>query len=363
MSIITLPFTLRSHHIIIDGRVNGAAATFILDTGSGMCVLDEDWASGRGLRPGPGAKAVGTDSMPISLATVDSLALADTIALHDEPVALVPLGDVSARHGRAIHGTIGFPFFMKYVVEIDYAARVLRLHDPATYVPSGTGERIPIDLSMRVPVLQAEFRIRGAAIPVRLVLDLGTGGYASVLTKPFVDRHAEALASRPSTERLLGTGVGGSIRGRATTLGAMQLGTLTVPNPYVALPAGDQGFFGISWADGTLGAPVLSRTRLILDYAHQQVMVEPVTALDAPFEFDKSGLSFHADGAHFETVVIDDVAAGSPAAQAGIAVGDVLRSVDGRSVTGDSIDWVSETLSQSGTIHSLRIEHDVSLSA
>jgi hypothetical protein len=362
MSILLLPFTLRSHHVFLDARVNDVPATLVLDTGSGMCALDAEWARSLDLEHGAtNGQAVGTESMSISIARIDSLILGDAVELRDEPAALVPLRDVSARHGQVVHGTIGFGFFMKFVVEVDYASCVLRLHDPATFAYDGSGERIPIDLSKRVPMLQAALVANREIIPARLLLDLGTGGYASVLTKTFVDRHAELLTAGHCRERLIGTGVGGSAQGFVTTLDEMRLGNLRVPNPYVAIPADSRGFFGMTWVDGTLGAPVLSRTRLILDYVHQEVIIEPVGAMDAPFAIDQSGLSFRAEGPELDTVVIDEVAAGSPAARAGIAVGDILRGVNGHAISGQSIDWVAEMFTQTGAIHSLRVEHEVPL--
>ena len=356
-----LPFTLRSHHVVLEARINGVPASLILDTGSSACTLDAEWASTLGLKPGRTAQAVGTGSVNITVATMDSLLLGDAVELRDEPAALVPLGDVTARHGQVVHGTVGFGFFRKYVVEIDYASRVLRLHDPAAFAYAGTGERIPIDLSKRLPVLQAELVVDTETIPVRLALDLGTGGYACILTKPFVDQHAGPLMAGRYVERLLGTGVGGSTYGRVTALSELRLGNLRVPKPYVAIPNDSLGFFGMTWVDGSLGAPVLSRTRLILDYAHHEVIIEPVTAMDAPFSIDQSGLSFRADGRKLDTVVIDDVVVGSPAARAGIIVGDVIRSVNGRPVSGESMDWLAEMFTQPGATHSLRVEHEVPL--
>ncbi len=52
------------------------------------------------------------------------------------------------------------------------------------------------------------------------------------------------------------------------------------------MPADARGFFGMTWVDGTLGVPVLRRTRLMLDYAHEQVILEPLTGWDAPFVID-----------------------------------------------------------------------------
>jgi len=356
-----LPFRLRSHHVFLDARINGAPASLVLDTGSGMCALDATWATTVGLTPSAkDTQAVGTDNMSIALATIGSLALGDSVELRDEPAALVPLHEVSARHGQVVHGTIGYGFFMRYVVEIDYASRMLRLHDPATFVYQGDGERIPVDLSKRVPILAAELVANGTTIPVRLLLDLGTGAYASVLTKAFVDRHANALGGS-SRERLIGTGVGGSAHGRVATLDALRLGNVRVPHPSLAMPSDARGFFGITWVDGTLGAPVLSRTRLILDYPHQHVIIEPATAMDAPFAIDRSGLAFRAEGPDFATVVVDDVALGSSAARAGIAAGDVIRTIDGRPIRGESIDWLGEMFTRAGATYSLGLDREVSL--
>ena len=127
------------------------------------------------------------------------------------------------------------------------------------------------------------------------------------------------------------------------------------------MPSDARGFFGITWVDGTLGAPVLSRTRLILDYPHQHVIIEPATAMDAPFAVDRSGLAFRVEGPDFATVVVDDVAQGSAAARAGIAAGDVIRTIDGRPVRGESIDWLDEMFTRAGATYSLGLEREVSL--
>lgn len=353
---ITLPFTLRFDHILLDARINGVPATLALDTGSGACGLDADWASGLGMLPGRATQAVGVDNVAISLATIDTLHLGDHVELRNEIAALVPLRDVSAKHGRRIHGTIGFPFFMKYVVEIDYAARVIRLHDPATFVYDGPSERIPLELSMRVPLLSAELTGRnGATMPARLLLDLGTGGFGSVLTQPFADRNAESLSAGPVLDRAIGAGVGGSLHARVTMLGSLRVGDLRVPNPIVALPDDGRGFFGVSWADGTLGAPILRRTRLILDYAHAHVIMEPVEPMDAPFSYNASGVSLRANGPDLEAVVIDGVAPGSAGANAGLVAGEILCAVNTRPVSAASLEWVSDLFAQAGASHMLRV--------
>jgi hypothetical protein len=358
---LVLPFTLRFDHIILEARVNGVPATLALDSGSGACAIDADSAARLHVAPGATAQALGVGTVSVPLATIDAIHLGDggVVELRNEMAALVPLGDVSARSGRPLHGTIGYSFFMKYVVEIDYAACVIRLHDPAAFEYDGPGERVPIDLSSRLPVLQAELTARnGASLPARLLLDLGTGGYGSILTRPFAERNRDALAAGPSIERVLGTGVGGSLGGRVTVLDALRIGALRILHPVVAIPAEGRGFFGVSWADGTHGAPILRRTRLTLDYAHKQVIMEPVASLETRFPFDASGLRLVATGPELETVTIEGIAAESPGAGAGLAPGDVLVSLDGRMATGATLDAITDLLTRTGTTPTLRVRRD-----
>jgi hypothetical protein len=364
---IVVPFTLRLDHIFLDAYVNGRPATLLLDTGSSACVLDPDWAAQLSLTSARTGKARGTDSVSISLVTIDSLRIGDEVDLKSEMVALVPLSGLSAASGVPINGTIGFPFFATYVVEVDYQARVLRLYEPETFAYVGPADRIPIDLSMRLPVLDAEVVAGdGTPIPARLMLDLGTSGYGSILTRPFVVKNRGALDAVPFIERQLGTGVGGAMEGRVARLAELRVGSLRMPKPVVGMPAEAQGFFGVTWADGALGAPILRRTRVTLDYAHKQVFMEPVCPLDEPFPFDLSGLTLSAVAPALETVTIEAVAPNSAAAMVGIVAGETLRAIDGQLATGASLDVVTTLLEQPASTHTLRVaregrERDVDL--
>jgi len=150
--------------------------------------------------------------------------------------------------------------------------------------------------------------------------------------------------------------VGGSAHGRITELAALECGGLRVPHPIVALPDGGRGFFGATWADGTLGAPILRRTRLTLDYRHKQMFFEPAEPLEASFAFDASGLSQCAREPDLATVEIDHVADGSAGAKAGLVAGEALLGVDGKPVTGASLDQVAALFAREGETRSLHVE-------
>jgi len=354
---VAIPFNLRFGHVLLDARVNGRPATLVLDTGSSACTVDAEWGKEQQFLAGREAKAVGVDDVGIRLTTLESLRLGNGVELRNEVAALVPLHDFSARHGCRIHGTIGFPLFSRHVVEIDYAERVVRLHDPRSFVYDGRGERIPLDLSKRVPVLNAELvGRRHESLPARLLLDIGTGEYGAVLTKPFVDRHSSILNEPPFIEGPIGAGVGGAVYGRVTMISALRVARLTARKPIVVLSSNARGFFGVDWVDGTLGASILTRTRLILDYPHAEVIIEPLESWDAPFDYDLSGLTLSARGRAFERVTIDDITAGSPADATGFKLGDTVHSVDGRLVSGNSLDWIAERLTVPEARYAFRVE-------
>ena len=58
--------------------------------------------------------------MRVPVATLDSIRLGSLLLEH-ERVVLVPF-NASEHHGVQVHGTIGYPLFARYVVQVDYVA-------------------------------------------------------------------------------------------------------------------------------------------------------------------------------------------------------------------------------------------------
>jgi hypothetical protein len=72
------------------------------------------------------------------------------------------------------------------------------------------------------------------------------------------------------------------------------------------------GFFGVTWADGTVGAPAFSDGVVIADYSRRRIIIEQAAELRRR-EFDASGMNFRAIAPDFESVEVSHVVAGSPA--------------------------------------------------
>jgi S1-C subfamily serine protease len=106
-------------------------------------------------------------------------------------------------------------------------------------------------------------------------------------------------------------------------------------------------------ADGTVGAPVFRRTRMILDYARSRVIFEPGPGFADAYDGDLSGMILAA--APGGAVTVDYVIASSPAEQAGIAPGDDVLAVDGRPARADELDQIREAFARVGVQHRLTL--------
>lgn len=334
--IAEISFVLSGDHVMLQASVNGHAGWLALDTGSSTSSLDAEWAdTAAHVRVvATGGQVNGSATVRASTGEADSIRVGG-VELGPTRVALIPLGPVERARGSHLHGTIGYDFLRRYVVEIDYAAQRLRLYDPARWTYHGGGVEVPVSTQLRIPVVQATITPAGGEpIPARLVLDLGSANFAVRLVAPFVAAHG--LAGMTGIDAPVGTGVGGMVVGRVARLESASLGSLRIAAPTVGMALRPEGFFGTTVVDGTLGAPIFRRTTMIVDYPHSRVIFEAGPGFDAPYEADMSGMSLV--GAPGGPVTVSYVVAGSPAAQAGIATGDELVAVDGAPARSEDFD-------------------------
>jgi hypothetical protein len=171
-----------------------------------------------------------------------------------------------------LDGIFGRGFFSSFVVEIDYAARLINLYDPQSYKYTGSGESIPLEKDSTYIYVRAQIKASGRPpVTARLAVDTG-GGAALTLNKQFAEEHkllppAEKLT--PTNEcGLSGWAEGTSYEG---TLEALQLGAVKFPNTLTFFRKNPVG----NGYDGLLGAPTLRNFKVIFDYSRSRMIIEP----------------------------------------------------------------------------------------
>jgi hypothetical protein len=281
-------FQLADGLIYVQAGLNGSMPLWMmLDTGSSVTVFDESISRtlgvlfvGEGNAYGPGQ---GSAQM-LKFASHTTLMFGGE-ELGDQTVATLPLEWFSREVGRRTDGFLGSNLFRNYVVEIDYANQVLRLHDPATYSYSGSGQRLPIQFIWdNIPSVRAEVVAQdGTAITGVFLVDSGATT-AVWLTKAFTEAHPEFLSEHETIEVPNVVAVGGELSARLGRLSAVRLGGFLVSMPLTQFSQNTSGIFATPNITGTIGAQMLRRFTVIFDYARREMILEPNEHFGDPSE-------------------------------------------------------------------------------
>ena len=346
-STLSIPVEIQQGRIHLPVSVNGnAPGSFVLDTGAAGSAIDETYARQIGIVPTGKSRALGAGGavdvplatdVPLRFGTID----------HTVPrLPMIPLAPVSARAGHRMDGVLGHDVLRSLVVEVDYERKTAAFHDPAAYTPPAGAVRLPIRFHGRLPTVDARVTLPdGRTLTANMLIDTGAGG-GFRFSGPFVQKQKIELANAIDTT--LGFGVGGASNDRVGRVTRAEVAGFTFENPLAVLTLGNKGALAEEKLDGLIGAEILRRFTLVIDYPHQQFLLVPNSRLSAPFDFDASGAILGAREAGSPTLVIHTILPNSPAAEAGVRVGDELRAIDGRAVTAAEIDDVRKTLKQVG---------------
>ena len=349
-----LPLELTNNTPFVQVSVDGSAPqTFILDTGNnGGSIVARECADRLGLASGAEAKAdigagAGADVRTSQASQAVLLkALGDTLTVA-QPM-LLTLAHVARGEGRRVDGLLGSDFMSRHVVQIDYAARTITVHDSTPFpIPPGAAV-VPLDLETGWAI--AEFMVTpqgGKAIPCRVIVDTGMRGTIT-LFRPFSTKHG--LFDSPGTlpHMVTGTGAGGITRGDVGRLDALSIGSLTFDRPVAVFSRDTTGVLASEYPEGIAGGEILRRHRVTFDYPHGRMILEPYAKAESTFEYDMSGLFLTADSPAFEKIRVVSVNPGTPAAAAGLRTDDEIVSIDGQRTPKMSLDQARQRLRTPG---------------
>jgi hypothetical protein len=152
--IAEFPFQLREGLIWIEVTVPQSAKplNFMLDSGAGVSVINLHVAQRLGLRLGKRVSVHGVQSTAKGYWPEHLAASVGEVRLPEEYLA-VDLGDLSRACACAVDGLLGADFFREHVVQIDFAARKIRLLK--SFNPGKGAESVPLEMrscGMRLPV-------------------------------------------------------------------------------------------------------------------------------------------------------------------------------------------------------------------
>ncbi|HEV2903672.1 MAG TPA: aspartyl protease family protein [Pyrinomonadaceae bacterium] len=350
--VVTIPFKLVTRHIVVPVKINNSRSlSFVFDTGDKVGIVDIGRAKELGLDL-HGQVRIGGAGSDTLLGSYVRGATWKLQGFEDfsQPVALaIPLGRLAARFGHDFDGIIGSDFIKQFVIEVDYQARVLKLHAKDGFVYSGSGESIPIQFNSHGhPLIEAEVTPRGGQpIKGKFVLDLGSSA-ALALHSPLVKEH-HLLELNHHTIRAIGVGgAGGDVQARIGRVSELKIGKFRITGPTALFSQDKAGAFANSSLAGNIGQRIASKFKLFLDYERHRIILEPASTFQDPFDQAQTGMALTTEGANFSILRVLDVLENSPASEAGLLKDDQILRVDDKSAPELGVTKLGELFERPG---------------
>jgi hypothetical protein len=323
----TFPFKLISNHIVLPVEINGSIAELILDTGMpiegailfGSEEIDKLNLSYVGKAPIMGA---GGTTVEADLAMDINFKLPGA-SFSGQMVMVMPFDTDRNNYHEGKNGIIGSSLFKHFVVSIDYDNIKITLTNPEQFSYTGNGEAIPLEIE-RYPMLKCETEMEsGAKVPLNLVIDIGN---SDALTLNVGSAEAIILPNR--TIETYKVSLKNEIPVHIGRVKEFRIGGFHFKNVLCSFSTHTPP----PWSkEGNLGQGILERFNVTFDYSRQVMYLAPNDQFNDPFDFSMVGISFlrTENGLFRITRVFPD----SPAADAGLKQGDLLKTIDDQVVT------------------------------
>lgn len=334
---LDIPFNFENDHIMVACSVNGGKPIwFMLDTGAEGNYINKTRLTEFGLEPfGSTSVTGGGNTTDGALTRVARLGIGGAELLGQRD-AVLDLTGLEKIYGMPLGGLLGFDFFSRFIVEIDYDTLTMSLYDPATYVYRGKGSPLKFTLEAGHPHVAAEIGVRTKPkIPADMVIDAGAADTVN-LASPFVRKHELLDLARKKPAGTPNTLPGSekeffaqtSVRGRLERVGLAGLELTDIP---MNLMVAKTGAYGSESFSGTIGEGILRRFKTTYDYPNRTIYLEPNGAFKTPFPNRKTfGATYLSEGADFTVFKVTGVRKDSAAEAAGLKTGDVITAVDGK---------------------------------
>jgi len=295
---------------------------FILDTGSGGISLDSLTCVRLKLAPQPSDKTI------LGIAGIRQVKFLYNEVLHMPGLTVDSLNfhvndyDIlSSVYGEKIDGIIGFSFFSRYIVSINYDSLRVSIYSKGNFrYPKGGYMLRPLIPSL--PVISAETD-DARTINGRYYFDTGAG-LCTLFSSDFV-ADSNLMDGRKKYYMTQAQGLGGKATMRLTTLRELKLG----PYHFRQVPGYvfDDIYNVTSYPNlcGLIGNDILRRFNVILNYDRHCIYLMPNSHYHDLFDYSYTGLSIYWENG---IIRIGDIMPGSPAEKAGLRADDILLAIN-----------------------------------
>jgi len=336
---VELDFIRESNLIILPIKLNGAGPyNFIIDTGSESGMVFDKWVIGENnlvdARTIPVYAADGNKVTDLWVANNLNIGLPGVQGRQQSMLVLQEnFIDIENVIGVNAHGILGSEIFNRFVVEIDYDKKKLKLFEPEGFKPPRGYKGFPITLENYRPFIRTTVKQKGEKpIEVKLLIDTGA---SSAL---FLDANSYPQINLPdkTVDHTLGRALVGVIEGKIGRVDRLLIGKkfkfkkVTTSFPENWLVSSRDGDIELDPRHGTIGSEILSRFSVIFDYQREKIYLKKNKDYKDPFRFNSAGINVLATGDELNSYFIADIIKDSPAVKADLKAGDEIIAIDGK---------------------------------
>jgi hypothetical protein len=307
---------------------------FIVDTGAEHIILfKKELADVLGLKFEKKIPLIGSDLETEVNAFITRnvrISLADTRTVKRDIIVLEEnFLDLESLVGQQIDGILGSRFFRGLVIEIDYKKNKLVLTNFNKFKAPKENKYTSLDLQVSnyKPYINGEIiTSRGERIQTKLLLD--TGSALPFLL--FLNTHASLQLPEEVIKGNLGRGLGGNLEGYMGIVKKLSIDEDISFNDIITRYQNiDPNLDPEVYQDrnGLIGNPILARFHVIFDFIQNKLYIKPRKNYNKKFKYDKSGMTIFAFGPLLNQYYVKEVIENSPAFEAGIKEGDIIKKV------------------------------------
>jgi hypothetical protein len=326
---------------------------FILDTGSGGISLDSATAvflgiktepSGRTIRGIAGVKKVEfayNHQLNLPGLTVDSL----DFHINDYEM-------LSGVYGVQVDGIIGYSFFRRYVVGVNFDNHIINIYPPGPFPYPKMGHLIRPAISglpMQYAQITDNTRVSG-----RFYIDTGAG-LCLLLSERYVS-DSTLFAPDKTIYKSVAEGIGGKKEMSVTVVKKFKLGPYRFKKMPTYVFDDDFNVTNYPFLGGLIGNDLLRRFNLIINYGKSEFHLLPNKSYQEPFDYAYTGFNMFQDG---YDVIIMDVMEDSPADRAGLKDGDIIVSIGNKFAS--NLQGYKDVLQQPGNRINIVVSRDKKL--
>ena len=224
---------------------------------------------------------------------------------------------LSSVYGKKIDGVIGYSFFSRYIVKINFdSLRIEVYHARNIKYPQDGFLLHPLFTALPIQPLTIK---DARTVTANFYIDTGAG-LCFLMSKQFEEDSA-VLKKRRKPVSIQVQGLGGKKQMLLTIIKEVQIG----PYKFRKVPTNilDDEFNATSYPffGGLIGNDILRRFNMIINYPKREIHLLPNSHFNDDFDYSYTGMNmYYVDG----RIIADDVIEGSPAYKAGLKKGDII---------------------------------------